>query len=85
MIEKKFRDTIARHSMLQPGDRVLLAVSGGPDSTAMLSLFSDLAAEMRLDLHVAHLNHGWRGAQSARDAEFVRRMAFRCGMPVTVG
>jgi tRNA(Ile)-lysidine synthase len=85
MIEKTFRDTITRHSMLQPGDRVLLAVSGGPDSTAMLALVSDLAAEMRLDLHVAHLNHGWRGAQSARDAEFVRRMAFRRGMPITVG
>jgi tRNA(Ile)-lysidine synthase len=85
MIEKTFRDTIIRHAMLQPGDRVLLAVSGGPDSTAMLSLCRDLAAEMRLDLHVAHLNHGWRGAQSARDAEFVRRMAFRHGMPVTVG
>jgi len=85
MIEKTFRDTITRHSMLQPEDRVLLAVSGGPDSTALLSLFGDLAEEMRLDLHVAHLNHGWRGAQSARDAEFVRRMAFRRGMPVTVG
>ena len=85
MIEKKFQDTIARHAMLQPGDRVLLAVSGGPDSTAMLSLFCGLAAEMRLDLHVAHLNHGWRGTDSMRDAEFVRRMAFRRGMPVTVG
>lgn len=85
MIEKTFRDTIIRHSMLQPGDRVLLGVSGGPDSTVMLSLFSDLAEEARLDLHVAHLNHGWRGARSARDAEFVRRMAFRRTLPVTVG
>jgi tRNA(Ile)-lysidine synthase len=85
MIEQTFRHTITRHSMLQPGDRVLLAVSGGPDSTALLSLFSDLASEMRLDLHVAHLNHGWRGVQSAREAEFVRRMAFRRGMPITVG
>ncbi len=85
MIERRFRETIYRHCMLQPGERVLLAVSGGPDSTAMLLLFCDIADEMRLDLHVAHLNHGWRGQASTRDAEFVRRLAMRHRLPVTVG
>src|SRR5206468_1799249 len=65
--------------------RVLVAVSGGPDSTALLSLLCRLAPEMRLELHVAHLDHGWRGRASAADAEFVRRMALRFGLPVTVG
>jgi tRNA(Ile)-lysidine synthase len=85
MIETKVRETIARHSMLRGGERVLLAVSGGPDSTAMLSLIRALAEEMRLDLHVGHLDHGWRGAGGTRDAEFVRTMAARHGLPVTVG
>jgi len=85
MIERQFRITIERHEMLRPGDLVLVALSGGPDSTALLALLRGLAPEMRLGLHVAHLDHGWRGSGSAKDAEFVRRMALRYGLPVTVG
>jgi tRNA(Ile)-lysidine synthase len=84
-IERKVRRTIERYDMLRPSERVLVAVSGGPDSTALLAVLHRLAPEMKLDLHVAHLDHGWRGRASARDAEFVRRMAVRHGLPVTVG
>lgn len=84
-LERQVRRTIARYDMLRPGERVLVAVSGGPDSTALLSVLCRLAPEMKLDLHVAHLDHGWRGRASARDAEFVRRMATRQRLPVTVG
>jgi tRNA(Ile)-lysidine synthase len=85
MIEREVRRTIERFQMIRPGERVLVAVSGGPDSTALLSILGGLSREMRLDLHVAHLDHGWRGRESRRDAEFVRRMALRFGLPVTVG
>ena len=85
MIERQFRRTIALHDMIRHGERVLVAVSGGPDSTALLHLLHGLAEEMRLDLHVAHLDHGWRGRASEKDAEFVRRTAIRLGLPVTVG
>src|SRR5258706_7445388 len=85
MIEREVRRTIDRYGMIRPGERVLVAVSGGPDSTALLSILVELSREMRLDLHVAHLDHGWRGRQSRRDAEFVRRMALCFGLPVTVG
>jgi len=84
-IERQVRGTIARYGMLRSGERILVAVSGGPDSTALLAILHRLAPEMRLDLHVAHLDHGWRGRSSARDAEFVRRLAVRLGLPVTVG
>ncbi|OLC55621.1 MAG: tRNA lysidine(34) synthetase TilS, partial [Acidobacteria bacterium 13_1_40CM_4_69_4] len=84
-LERQVRRTIARYDMLRPGERVLVAVSGGPDSTALLSILHRLAPEMNLDLHVAHLDHGWRGRASARDAEFVRRLAVRLRLPVTVG
>jgi tRNA(Ile)-lysidine synthase len=85
LIERQVRGTIARYDMLRSGDRVLVAVSGGPDSTALLALLLSLAPELRLDLHVAHLDHGWRGRASEKDAEFVRRMALRHRLPVTVG
>jgi len=71
--------------MFQPGDRVVVAVSGGPDSIALLHLLVDMTPELRLDLHVAHLDHGWRGREGTRDADFVRRTAVRLGIPVTVG
>ncbi|HYS77477.1 MAG TPA: tRNA lysidine(34) synthetase TilS, partial [Candidatus Dormibacteraeota bacterium] len=84
-LERQVRRTIARYDMLRAGERVLVAVSGGPDSTALLSILHRLGPEMNLDLHVAHLDHGWRGRASARDAEFVRRLGVRLGLPVTVG
>jgi tRNA(Ile)-lysidine synthase len=85
MIERQFFATLARHDMVHPGDRVLVAVSGGPDSTALLTLFRHAARRLGVELHVAHLDHGWRGRGSARDAEFVRRLALRMGLPVTIG
>ena len=84
-IEKRFRDTISRHQMLRPGHLVLVAVSGGPDSTALLTLLGDAAGELGIGLHVAHLNHGWRGRGADRDAAWVRRLAARRKLPVTVG
>jgi tRNA(Ile)-lysidine synthase len=84
-IEKRFRDTIHHHTMMRPGDLVLVAVSGGPDSTALLTLLGDAAGELGIGLHVAHLNHGWRGREADRDAAWVRRLALRRGLPVTIG
>src|SRR2546425_12495673 len=71
-VERQVRRTIARYEMLRPQDRVLVAVSGGPDSTALLALLHRLAPGMKLDLPVAHLDPGWRGPDSAREDEFVR-------------
>jgi tRNA(Ile)-lysidine synthase len=84
-IERRLRDTIARHRMIEPGDVVLAAVSGGPDSTALLLLLCHAAADLKFAIHVAHLDHGWRGRESERDAEFVRRLALRFRLPVTIG
>jgi tRNA(Ile)-lysidine synthase len=85
MVERQFQTTIGRYDMIRKGERIVVAVSGGPDSTALLALLCDLAPEMDLDLHVAHLDHAWRGRASEKDAEFVRRMAIRRELPVTVG
>jgi tRNA(Ile)-lysidine synthase len=63
--------------MLLPGDRVLAGVSGGADSVCLLLVLKELDYEVS----VAHLNHGFRGAESDEDEEFTRRLAGRLGVP----
>ena len=75
--------TIRRHAMLAGGETVLIAVSGGSDSVALLHVLRELAPTFRLRLHVLHVDHGLR-ADSARDAEFVRALGARLGVPVDV-
>ncbi len=75
MIIEKFLTAIRDQQLVSPGDRVLLAVSGGADSTAMLRLFLEIRAHYHLDLVVAHLNHGLRQEESNEDEEHVRQLA----------
>jgi tRNA(Ile)-lysidine synthase len=75
--------TIRRHAMLEGGESVLVAVSGGADSVALLHVLLGLAPAWRLRLHVLHVDHGLR-ADSARDADIVRALAARLGVPVDV-
>ncbi|AMV71593.1 tRNA lysidine(34) synthetase TilS [Desulfuromonas carbonis] len=72
---------IRRHALVTPGDRVLVAVSGGSDSLALLDLLHQLATQWSLELVVAHLDHGMR-AGSAEDAEFVADFTRRLGLPL---
>src|SRR3989304_9754000 len=76
----KVKGTLERNKMIARGDRVLLAVSGGPDSVALLALFLCLEREYELTLAVAHLNHGLRGQESDAEEEFVRKMAGKHGI-----
>ncbi|MGZ8435074.1 MAG: ATP-binding protein, partial [Candidatus Binatia bacterium] len=56
------------HPVLVPGDRVLVAVSGGPDSVALLHVLHELRDGLGLHLEAAHLQHGIRGAEAQEDA-----------------
>ncbi|MCL6559552.1 MAG: tRNA lysidine(34) synthetase TilS [Firmicutes bacterium] len=76
------QDTIRRFKMFQPGDVVVVGVSGGPDSVALLDLLWRLREHLPLSLHVAHLNHRFR-EEAAREAEFVRELAASYGLQVT--
>jgi tRNA(Ile)-lysidine synthase len=75
--------TLRRHAMLAGGETVLVAVSGGADSVALLHLLLALAPSWRLALHVLHVDHGLR-ADSGRDAALVRALGARLGVPVDV-
>ena len=76
--------TIRRFSMIEKGDRVLVAVSGGPDSVALLHALWSLRDDLDIDLHVAHLNHSFRGEESDSDAKYVADLSGNLGLPFTV-
>ncbi len=77
--------TLATHHMLTPGDRVLVGVSGGPDSMALLHLLSRLGPGLKIRIGVAHLNHCLRGASADRDAEVVGQAAASLGYTCHIG
>ena len=66
------------------GATLVVAASGGPDSTALLRCLHNLREEHRLTLHVAHLNHDFRGAEADHDAAFVQRLADGLGLPCSI-
>jgi tRNA(Ile)-lysidine synthase len=80
MIEKVL-EGVAKHRMLQPGDLVVAAVSGGPDSIALLHALLKIAPAYDLGLVVAHLNHGLRGRESDEDERFVQELSLNLGLP----
>jgi tRNA(Ile)-lysidine synthase len=85
MLLTKVKETIRKYSLLNPGDRVLVAVSGGPDSVCLLSVLHGLAKDLDLTLHIAHLDHMFRGKESADEALFVSELAKKSGIPATIG
>jgi tRNA(Ile)-lysidine synthase len=80
-LELQVRKTIERYSMLAPGEHVLVGVSGGADSTALLLCLHRLAADLPLSLTAAHLNHRIRGAEADEDQNFVRQLCAGWGIP----
>jgi tRNA(Ile)-lysidine synthase len=74
-IENKLKSAIKASGLLAVGDRVLVATSGGSDSTALLYLLHSLREELALQIEVAHLQHGMRGDEADRDARFVAQTA----------
>ena len=81
---KKVAGAIREHGLFRCGDTVVVAVSGGADSVALLDLLASLK-ELDLTLVVAHLNHCLRGPESDGDAAFVADLARRLGLPADMG
>jgi tRNA(Ile)-lysidine synthase len=73
--------TISDERLIDPGDRVLVGVSGGIDSSTLFFVLGSLREVLSIDLAIAHVNHGLRNAESERDEDFVRVMAEASSVP----
>ncbi len=80
-IHHRVSRAVTRFHMFQPGHAVLIGVSGGPDSVALVSVMTALAPRFGLRLGIAHLHHMLRGTASDEDARFVADLARRHGIP----
>ena len=79
---KEIDETIKKYRLIKKGDKILVGVSGGPDSLTLLLLLFSLKNKLGLTLHVAHMDHGLR-KDSHADALFVERWGEKLGIPVT--
>jgi len=78
MLPSRVAIAVSLHHIFEPGERVVVAVSGGPDSLALLSVLREILPAVPLHLTVAHFDHGWR-PDSQDDRDFVASMAAQWG------
>jgi tRNA(Ile)-lysidine synthase len=78
MLPSRVALAISLHHTFEPGERVVVAVSGGPDSLALLSILREILPAVPLHLTVAHFDHGWR-PDSGDDRDFVASIAAKWG------
>ena len=83
-LEQRVAHFIREHHLVPSGARLLVAISGGPDSTCLLHLLVGLRKKLGIELHVAHLDHRLRGAESEADADYVERLANSLDIPLTM-
>ena len=81
----KLEGFLRSYSMVNPGETVICAVSGGADSMALLWAMYLLKDKLGISLQAAHFNHGLRGEESLRDEQFVRAFCNGYGIPLHVG
>ena len=78
MLPSRVAIAVSLHHIFEPGERVVVAVSGGPDSLALLSVLREILPAVPLHLTVAHFDHAWR-PDSQDDRDFVASMAAKWG------
>src|SRR5688572_25445198 len=76
--------TVRQQQLFIPGHHILVAVSGGPDSTALLSLLHRLVRSWRLTLTVVHCNYGLRGPEADSDESFVDTFCREREVPLVI-
>ncbi|SCY99839.1 tRNA lysidine(34) synthetase TilS [Alkaliphilus peptidifermentans] len=70
----KIKKTIDKHQLIEIGDKIVVAVSGGPDSVCLLHILNELKETYDIKLYGAHLNHNFRGIEAQKDAQYVAKL-----------
>lgn len=83
-MQKKVLKFMEQHHMAGKGERILAAVSGGADSVCLLLILAALQEEQKYQLFAVHVEHGIRGEESLRDAEFVKNFCKKHKIPCKV-
>lgn len=78
---EKIRKFIKQYQLINTGDKILIGLSGGPDSICLLYVLNALKEEFSLKLYIGHLNHSLRGRESDRDQEFVKKLSEKLKIP----
>lgn len=84
MILEKVKNTIRKYNLINKNDKIVVGVSGGPDSVVLLYLLNYLKKDFKLNLQIAHLDHMLR-RDSRQDREFVESLAAKLKLPITCG
>lgn len=74
-------NTIKTYKLIDKGDNIVIGVSGGPDSMALLYILNEIKKEFEFSLHVAHVNHLIRGEEADLDQEYVREACEKLHLP----
>lgn len=84
VIRDKVLETVRFYKMLQNGDNVVVALSGGSDSVTLLHCLKALEAELGITVYACHVNHNLRGEDSDNDQAYVQRLCEKTGTPLRV-
>jgi tRNA(Ile)-lysidine synthase len=83
-LPKRVLRFIEEHELFRVSEPLIVGLSGGPDSVCLLHILASLKRTLGIKLHIAHLNHLLRGAESDADAEYVAGIARDLGIPATI-
>lgn len=81
---KKTQNFAFENSLWSNGSKIIIGVSGGPDSVCLLNILAKLAPKCNFELHVAHVNYNLRGSDSLKDELFVRKLCLAYGIKLCV-
>ena len=80
-IVKKIQENIFRHELFERGAKIVVGVSGGPDSVCLLDTLYHLQKKYELEIIMAHVNYGLRGKDSEKDEQLVKKLATKYSLP----
>jgi tRNA(Ile)-lysidine synthase len=83
-LERQVLSCIREYGLISGNEKVLVAVSGGPDSVCLLNVLNSIKENLNIKLHIGHLNHGLREGESEAEAQYVADLASKMNIPASI-